>query len=102
YRGATLRPRLLSAINTRSCSAHYSLIVGRRKTGSSCQYLIRNSHGIGFWTDQWECMCERTDGASPRFEDCRKERIVSGESKVVGCWVDRDDVGGNLYDLMHF
>jgi hypothetical protein len=102
FRGIHLKPRMLGmAVNNNECGAHYSMIVGQRKADSGCQYLIRNTYGTHFWTDRWSCFCE--DKASKgRYEECRASSADAKNLRVLGCWVNADDLASNVYDLTYF
>ena len=63
---------------TKECSPHAVLMVGRRREGSRCQYLIRNSHGIGHG-------CYGLKAA----KDCEHGEF----------WVDGDDLAKNLKQI---
>ncbi len=91
-------PRIAKAINPK-CSAHYSLIVGRRKSDAGgCQYLVRNSYGRDFWTERYDCLCEKKNHLG--YETCRYNKDTSPTSdRVVGCWIDEKPILNSLYDV---
>ena len=94
-------PRALR-IQATGCSAHYSLIVGKRPdTSGKCEYLIRNSYGEGFWTDKWECLCSNVH--TGENEACRANSrhalMPADGQKVLGCWAPQDKLAPYVYDL---
>jgi hypothetical protein len=91
-------PRLAKVLDP-NCSAHYSMIVGRRKAANgTCQYLIRNTSGTGFWTKRYGCLCEKANHAG--FENCHYDAKTSPKSdRVVGCWIDEEPILNSLYDV---
>ncbi len=92
-------PRLARSFNT-DCGAHYSMLVGSRKAGNSCQYLLRNSYGTGFWGhESMECYCE--DMSTREHRNCSKSEN-NPNLKVLGCWVDAAKMANNTYDASYF
>ena len=97
-----LFPRVLGIAAQKSCSPHYSLIVGKRPSpeNNHCDYLVRNSYGTGFWTDKYECYCEDKDGTK---RNCSSKKDKNNtELKVLGCWIDGNDLENVTFDLVHF
>lgn len=95
----TATPRILKAASTK-CSAHYVTLVGSRKSGQSCQYLIRNSYGTGFWaTADYSCHCR--DKSSGIERECFKSESSNPNLEVLGCWIDRERLLTNTYDLSY-
>jgi len=93
-------PRILKAAN-RHCGSHYVTLVGSRKSSNSCQYLVRNSYGKGFWGDaSYSCYCK--DKTTGKNRDCAKSESANVNLEVLGCWVDRDKLFNNTYDLSYF
>lgn len=93
------RPRLLNMVmKAKKCSAHYSVVVGQRPKGNSCQFMIRNSYGTGKWAVDRSCLCDFKDGSRG---DCHSESLPVG-SKVLGCWVDGKELAQNTFDLSYF
>jgi hypothetical protein len=92
-------PRLLKAAQVK-CGAHYSLIVGSRKQGTKCQYLVRNSYGTGFWAaDDFSCWCRNK--LSGKGQHCN--RVDNNSNlEVLGCWIDSHQLLNNTYDLSYF
>lgn len=99
-RNITVTPRLLKAINT-NCGAHYVTLVGSRKNGNSCQYLIRNSFGKGFWAhEDYACYCkDRTTGTN---RNCAKSESTNPNLEVLGCWIDKEKFLTNTFDISYF
>lgn len=93
-------PRIARAISTR-CGSHYSMLLGSRRAGNSCQYLLRNTYGEGFWAHEaFECYCQ--DRSSGQNRNCRKSESSNPNLKVLGCWIDRDKLLSNTFDLSYF
>ncbi len=73
--------------------AHASVIVGRRpsRNGGTCQYLIKNSHGVSCnkYDRRWEC--DKTKGGQP----CPPGEQCGGQ-----IWVDEDALLNNLQDVV--
>ena len=102
YRALGSNLRLFKMIlNDDKCWAHYSSVVGRRKSlkTDSCEYLVRNTMGTEFWTDHFECFCEEKSTGLKR--DCRSSE-KNPDLKVLGCWVDADDLAANIFDYTYF
>ena len=97
-----LLPRVLGIATQKSCSPHYSLIVGKRPSSEAdhCDYLVRNSYGTGFWTNKYECYCEEKDG-SKRNCSAAKDK-GNPDLKVLGCWIDGNDLSRVTFDIAHF
>lgn len=93
-----LLPRLSRTLG-KDCMAHYSMIVGRRKspTANACQYLVRNTYGRDFWTKRYDCLCEKAGRQG--FEDCRYSDASPKSDRVVGCWIDEKPLLSALYDV---
>ena len=99
-RNITITPRLLKAINT-NCGAHYVTMVGSRKTGNSCQYLIRNSFGKGFWAHaDYSCYCK--DKSTGVNRNCVKSESTNPNLEVLGCWIDKEKLLTNTFDISYF
>jgi hypothetical protein len=97
---ATVRPRILKAISS-GCSAHYATVVGSRKKAQSCQYLIRNSSGSGFWPSaEYSCHCR--DKKSGLERECYHSESTRPDLEVLGCWIDRDRLLHHTFDLSYF
>lgn len=95
----TVTPRILKAAST-NCSAHYVTLVGSRKSGQSCQYLVRNSYGTGFWaTEDYSCHCRDKNSGIER--ECFKSESSNSNLQVLGCWIDRNRLLTNTYDLSY-
>lgn len=94
-----LLPRAAKVLDNAKCSAHYSMIVGRRRAESGkCQYLVRNTYGRDYWTKRYECLCEKAGGSG--FEACHYDAKDSPTSnRVVGCWIDETPILNSLYDV---
>ena len=104
YKGIYVRPRILGMVlNNNNCGAHYSIVVGKRPTAKNgCEYLIRNSYGTGFWTDQWSCYCQTTNKMIPEYSECHASEAQTKGLRVLGCWIDGEDLANNTFDLTHF
>ncbi|MBA2405120.1 MAG: hypothetical protein H0V66_10150 [Bdellovibrionales bacterium] len=96
----SITPRLLKALKP-NCGAHYVTLVGSRKKANSCQYLVRNSYGKTFWAHQdYTCYCK--DKASGKNRDCAKSESSNPNLEVLGCWVDKEKLLTNSYDISYF
>jgi hypothetical protein len=95
----SVMPRVLKAANTR-CGAHYATLVGSRPKGQSCEYLLRNTYTDDFWAhESIECWClDKTTGEQ---RNCRKN-ADQGKVKVLGCWMAKDKLMTNIYDVSYF
>ena len=103
YKGIHFRPRILGmALNNDNCGAHYSIVVGKRPSANGCEFLIRNTYGTGFWTNQWNCFCESTNKLIPEYSDCHATDVLTKAVRVLGCWIDSGDLASNTFDLTHF
>ncbi len=97
-----IKPRLLKAANLK-CGAHYSVLVGSRKVqsekGESCQYLLRNTYGEDQWAHaSMDCFC--FDVMTETYKEC-KSSDVAVNLRNLGCWVDRDKMLNNTYDISY-
>ncbi len=93
-------PRIMRALSLK-CGSHYSVLVGSRPQGNSCQYLLRNSYGQGFWAhESFECYCH--DETTGQNRNCRKSESNNPNLKVLGCWIDREKLLSNTFDLSYF
>lgn len=82
------------------CGGHESLIVGKKKIGETCHYLLRNSWGNGFSssTENWNCLCKhRTTGQL--VDDCKNSTHNNGEYTVEGCWINGDQLAKNSFGM---
>jgi hypothetical protein len=84
---------------SKKCSAHYSLLVGSRKTKKRCELLVRNSYGEGFWAhESMTCYCENRQ-TQEKF-NCTKKQ--SAGHKVLGCWIGKEKLLNNTFDISYF
>ncbi len=86
--------------NADNCGGHESLIVGKKKVGNSCQFLLRNSWGNGFSssTEKWKCLCKnRETGAM--VDDCSNDTHNNGKFTVEGCWIDGSKLSKNIFGM---
>jgi hypothetical protein len=90
---------------TDTCGGHAVVVVGRKKVGNECHYMIRNS-----WGKDWVspiglvCGCRLPNGTY--YKDCSvlADQIKNGvlpaslneQKEVLGCWVSKKDLDGNL------
>ena len=78
------------------CENHESLIVGQKKVGASCNFLLRNSWGNGFgdWNKNSKCLCKhKQTGAF--VDDCTATTHNNGLYSVEACWIDETILGRN-------
>jgi hypothetical protein len=81
----------------KGCEYHESLVVGQKKMGNSCHYLVRNT-----WGSQWSghnraysCVCK--DQKSGEFlDDCRPETHANPRFSVEACWIKGADLARNI------
>jgi hypothetical protein len=104
YRAFRFKPRILGvAFRQAKCGAHYSIVAGQRpRRDGSCEFLIRNTYGTGFWTDHFSCMCRSRDPSIAGFQDCKASQAERNNQQVVGCWISGQDLANNTYDLTWF
>lgn len=84
------------------CSGHASILVGKKKIGESCHFLLRNTWGPGFSnsTKPWKCLCKnKTDGSY--VDDCTNETHNNGNFTVEGCWIPGDAIAKNTVDIAY-
>ena len=80
----------------RNCDYHESLIVGKRKAGGSCQLLVRNSMGNGYWAKQEKSKCLCRSKTTGEFADnCSPETHPETIYSVEACWIDSDKLAKN-------
>lgn len=101
-RDIKIKPRILRAASLK-CGAHYSVLVGSRKVktekGESCEYLLRNTYGEGQWAHaSMNCFCY--DVMTETFKEC-KSTEVAVNMRNLGCWVDREKMLNNTYDISY-
>lgn len=81
----------------KNCDYHESLIVGQKTLGNSCHYLVRNTWGTD-WTSQnkkYACVCR--DKATGAFlDDCRPDTHGNDRYTVEGCWIRSQDLARNI------
>ena len=92
-----LKPRILKAASSK-CGAHYVNIVGSRKKDNTCEYLIRNSYKNKWAHKKFECFCQDKNGE--KF-NCKTSSIEKG-TKILGCWISKERILNNTYDLSYF
>lgn len=83
-----------------NCGGHESLIVGKKKIGEQCHFLLRNSWGNGFSesTESWNCLCKNR--ATGEFvDDCKNSTHNTGEYTLEGCWINGDQLGKNMFGI---
>lgn len=98
----SLKPRILKladAENVKKCSPHYSMVVGRRSRGNSCQYMIRNTYGSHFWNTHMDCTCENKRGE--QF-DCTYKTHGDQDVTVLGCWIDGQKMAQSTFTVTAF
>lgn len=83
-----------------NCGGHESLIVGKKKVGETCHFLLRNSWGNGFSssTEKWKCLCKNR--ATGEFvDDCTNATHNNGKFTVEGCWINSDQLAKNMFGM---
>lgn len=88
------------SVKAENCGAHESLIVGKKKIGESCHFLLRNTWGSGFGksTDNWKCLC-KNKASGEMVDDCSESTHNNGEFIVEGCWIDSQSLGKNIFGM---
>jgi len=84
---------------TTGCGAHASVVVGSRKTlTNSCEYLVKNTWGSNYWYKYGTCYCEhKTTGK--KVTSCKKETHSLKNYRVLGCWIDSQQLLPNMIDV---
>ncbi len=86
----------------KDCEYHESLVVGQKKVGNSCHFLVRNTWG-NRWTasnQNFSCVCR--DLSTGEFtEDCRPETHRNDRYSVEGCWIRGSDLARNIGQLTY-
>lgn len=81
----------------KNCHYHESLVVGQKRLGDSCHYLVRNTWGSN-WTAHnrnYSCVCrDRFTGAFS--DDCRPDTHGNEKFTVEGCWIRGNDLARNI------
>jgi hypothetical protein len=83
-----------------NCGGHESLIVGKKKIGDQCHFLLRNSWGNGFSssTKNWKCLCKNRE-TGEMVDDCSNDTHNNGQFTVEGCWISGDRLSKNLFGM---
>jgi hypothetical protein len=92
-------PRITRAFSG-NCGAHYSLLVGSRKVGKSCELLLRNSYGEGFWGQKgmkYWCL----DESSGTQRNCSQDEN-NPHLRVLGAWINAEKMAANTYEMSYF
>ena len=100
YRGVTKRGGFFTNnVKTSDCGPHESLVVGKKKIGNQCHYLVRNSWGAGFNSGyrKWNCLCkEKKTGKF--LDNCTASKHNNGKYTVEGCWINGKALSANIYE----
>lgn len=85
------------------CSGHASMIVGQKKIGEQCHFLLRNTWGTGFskWSKQGKCLC-RNNTTGEILDDCTAKDHNNGQFSVEACWLPSSTIENNTYELTYF
>ena len=100
YVGVTRKTKTTAESYDSKCGGHESIIVGKKKIGEACHFLLRNSWGSGFSssTEKWKCLCRnRTTGEF--VDDCSNETHNTGEYTIEGCWVNGAQLSKNMFGM---
>lgn len=83
-----------------NCGGHESLIVGKKKIGNQCHFLLRNSWGNGFGssTTKWKCLCKNRE-TGEMVDDCSHDTHNNGQFTVEGCWIDGSKLSKNMFGM---
>lgn len=83
---------------SKNCGAHYSLLVGGRQNGESCEALVRNSYGEKHWPRaSHECFCEHRE--TQKQFSCQKKSFNPNNEKILGCWIKTQDLAAHTFEL---
>lgn len=81
----------------KDCAYHESLVVGKKKTGDKCQFLVRNTWGDKWKSGnkKWKCLCR--DRMSGKFyDDCESSTHPDEQYAVEACWIDSGKLSKNV------
>ncbi len=81
----------------KNCEYHESLVVGQKKLGNSCHFLVRNTWGT-LWTghnSSYSCVC-RDQVTGEFLDDCRPETHGNSRFSVEACWIKGNDLARNI------
>lgn len=81
----------------KGCEYHESLVVGQKKIGNSCHFLIRNTWGSQ-WTSHnrsYACVCKNQE-TGEMIDDCGPETHGNPEFTVEACWIKGEDLARNI------
>lgn len=97
YDGIERATASTSLVTDEKCGSHESIIVGKKKIGNSCHFLLRNSWGSGFGksTDHWKCLC-KNKASGAMVDDCTETTHNNGEYVVEGCWIESQALARNM------
>lgn len=100
YDGIERKTATTASVNAEDCGGHESLIVGKKKIGESCHFLLRNSWGTGFGssTEKWKCLCKNR-ATGEMVDDCEASTHNTGEYVVEGCWISSESLGKNIFGV---
>jgi hypothetical protein len=103
YEGITRPKDGKEQVKKPDCDSHSSLIVGQKKIGDRCHYLVRNSWGSGFgqWTKSWKCLCKNKK-TNELVDDCTKATHNNGQFTVEACWIDSTKLSKNSSSIVSF
>lgn len=80
------------------CGRHASIIVGQKKIGGACHFLLRNSYGSG-WNNasrNFKCLC-RHKATGALVDDCQVGTHNNGQYTVDSCWIPETTIAWNTY-----
>ncbi len=85
------------------CGMHSSMVVGRKKIGSNCFALVRNSWGTGWgsWNENEICLCKNKDSGE-WVDNCRAETHNDGNHTVEACYIGMNRLSHNVQDITTF
>lgn len=98
--GVTRKTKTTPESYAANCGGHESLIVGKKKIGDQCHFLLRNSWGNGFSssTENWKCLCKNKETGA-MVDDCTNDTHNNGKFTVEGCWIGGDKLSKNLFGM---
>lgn len=87
-------------LTKQDCGKHASLIVGRKKIGNQCHYLLRNSWGSAFNSASRNAKCVCRHKKTGQFvDDCEAKTHNNGQYTVDSCWIPSHTINQNMIKM---
>lgn len=82
------------------CGNHAILLIGKKKIGNACHFLLRNSWGSGFsqGNKNYQCIC-RNKKTNQMIDGCTEKTHNNGQWAVDSCWVPTASLMHNIYSM---